>query len=111
VVTAGPHVESQSAPPTRKRKCKAGFVDDSLALLRYSEASLTSSSSTAGKRQIITKLKGIIADMKSILTRLDFSCYRRQVQMLAQKGRLAVVFSDDALAYGVNILPFVSLLW
>jgi ATP-dependent RNA helicase DDX60 len=29
------------------------------------------------------------------------------VQMLAQKGRLAVVFSDDALAYGVN-MPFRS---
>jgi hypothetical protein len=29
-----------------------------------------------------------------------FSCYRRQVQILAQKGKIAVVFSDEALAYG-----------
>ncbi|GMI25906.1 hypothetical protein TeGR_g10093 [Tetraparma gracilis] len=36
-----------------------------------------------------------------------FSCYRRQVQILAQKGKIAVVFSDEALAYGVN-MPFRS---
>jgi hypothetical protein len=33
------------------------------------------------------------------------SCYRRQMRMLAQNGCLAVVFSDSAVAYGVN-LPF-----
>lgn len=36
----------------------------------------------------------------------DFpSAYLRVVQSLAQAGRLAVVFSDDSLAYGVN-MPF-----
>lgn len=38
---------------------------------------------------------------------VGFTCYRRQVQILAQKGRIAVVFSDEALAYGVN-MPFRS---
>ena len=37
----------------------------------------------------------------------DFSAagYRRIVQRLAQQGKLAIVFSDDSLAYGVN-MPF-----
>ena len=37
----------------------------------------------------------------------DFSAagYRRIVQRLAQQGKLAMVFSDDSLAYGVN-MPF-----
>ncbi|KAJ8611292.1 hypothetical protein CTAYLR_004170 [Chrysophaeum taylorii] len=34
-----------------------------------------------------------------------FSVYRRIVQRLAQKGKLAIVFSDASLAYGVN-MPF-----
>lgn len=33
------------------------------------------------------------------------SCYRRVVQRLAQAGKLAMVFSDHSLAYGVN-MPF-----
>jgi len=84
--------------------------------------------STAGKRLSYNEVEDIIADMKKSGEKVDvnhalirglrrgmaiytnevgFSCYRRQVQMLAQKGRIAVVFSDDALAYGVN-MPFRS---
>jgi ATP-dependent RNA helicase DDX60 len=47
-------------------------------------------------------------ELLSIPKKLDLSAtHRLQVQMLAQKGRLAVVFSDEALAYGVN-MPFRS---
>lgn len=81
-----------------------------------------------GKRLSYGEVEDIIADMKKSGEKVDidhalirglrrgiaiytnevgFSCYRRQVQMLAQKGRLAVVFSDSALAYGVN-MPFRS---
>ncbi len=84
--------------------------------------------SPPGKRLTYTEVEDIIADMKKSGEKVDidhalirglrrgiaiytnevgFSCYRRQVQMLAQKGRLAVVFSDSALAYGVN-MPFRS---
>lgn len=81
-----------------------------------------------GKRLSYNEVEDVIADMKKSGENVDidhalirglrrgiaiytnevgFSCYRRQVQMLAQKGRLAVVFSDSALAYGVN-MPFRS---
>jgi hypothetical protein len=81
-----------------------------------------------GKRLTYAEVEDIIDDMKKSGEQVDidhalirglrrgiaiytnevgFSCYRRQVQMLAQKGRLAVVFSDSALAYGVN-MPFRS---
>lgn len=84
--------------------------------------------SPPGKRLGYAEVEDIIADMKKSGEKVDidhalirglrrgiaiytnevgFSCYRRQVQMLAQKGRLAVVFSDSALAYGVN-MPFRS---
>jgi len=82
--------------------------------------------SSAGKRLSYAEVDDIMADMKKSGERVDinhalirglrrgiaiytnevgFACYRRQVQMLAQKGRIAVVFSDTALAYGVN-MPF-----
>merc|ERR1719413_5409 len=84
--------------------------------------------SAAGKRLSFFEVEDIIADMKKAGEKVDinhalirglrrgiaiytnevgFSCYRRQVQMLASQGRLAVVFSDSALAYGVN-MPFRS---
>merc|ERR1719253_2290870 len=82
--------------------------------------------SSAGKRLSYGEVEDIIADMKKSGEKVDinhalirglrrgmaiytnevgFSCYRRQVQILAQKGRIAVVFSDSALAFGVN-MPF-----
>ena len=52
-------------------------------------------------------IRGLRRGIAIYTNEVGFACYRRQVQMLAQKGRLAVVFSDDALAYGVN-MPFRS---
>jgi ATP-dependent RNA helicase DDX60 len=52
-------------------------------------------------------IRGLRRGIAIYTNEVGFSCYRRQVQMLAQQGRLAVVFSDSALAYGVN-MPFRS---
>lgn len=52
-------------------------------------------------------IRGLRRGIAIYTNEVGFSCYRRQVQILAQKGRLAVVFSDEALAYGVN-MPFRS---
>lgn len=107
---------------------KAGFTDD----LNIQEDTTRPHDkyvlSPFGKRLSYNEVEDIIADMKKSGENVDidhalirglrrgiaiytnevgFSCYRRQVQILAQKGRLAVVFSDSALAYGVN-MPFRS---
>jgi hypothetical protein len=107
---------------------KSGFTDDSLVQEDTTKPHDKFVLSPAGKRLSYNEVEDIIADMKKSGERVDidhalirglrrgiaiytnevgFSCYRRQVQMLAQKGRLAVVFSDSALAYGVN-MPFRS---
>merc|ERR1719491_2135332 len=107
---------------------KSGFTDDSLVQEDTTRPHDKYVLSPAGKRLSYNEVEGIIADMKKSGENVDidhalirglrrgiaiytnevgFSCYRRQVQMLAQKGRLAVVFSDSALAYGVN-MPFRS---
>eukprot|EP00980_Cylindrotheca_fusiformis_P018838 scaffold6276_cov138-Cylindrotheca_fusiformis.AAC.25 len=107
---------------------KSGFVDDSMVNEDTTRPHEKYVLSSAGKRLNFNEVEGIIADMKksgesvninhalirglrrgiAIYTNeVGFSCYRRQVQMLAQQGRLAVVFSDSALAYGVN-MPFRS---
>jgi len=49
-------------------------------------------------------IRGLRLGFAIYTNEVGFSCYCRQVQILAQKGRLGVVFSDVALAYGVNIL-------
>jgi hypothetical protein len=107
---------------------KAGFTDD----LQVQEDTTRPHDkyvlAPAGKRLSYTEVEDIVADMKKAGEEVDinhalirglrrgiaiytsevgFSCYRRHVQILAQKGRLAVVFSDAALAYGVN-MPFRS---
>lgn len=105
---------------------KSGFTDDSLIQEDTTRPHERYVLSAAGKRLGYNEVEDIIADMKKSGEKVDidhalirglrrgiaiytnevgFSCYRRQVQMLAQKGRLAVVFSDSALAYGVN-MPF-----
>lgn len=107
---------------------KSGFVDDSLIQEDTTKPHDKYVLSAAGKRLSYAEVEDIIADMKKSGERVHinhalirglrrgiaiytnevgFSCYRRQVQMLAQKGRIAVVFSDAALAYGVN-MPFRS---
>jgi hypothetical protein len=105
---------------------KSGFTDESLIQEDTTKPHDKYVWSSAGKRLSYNEVEDIITDMKKSGERVDvdhalirglrrgiaiytnevgFSCYRRQVQMLAQKGRLAVVFSDAALAYGVN-MPF-----
>merc|ERR1711957_38465 len=111
-----------------EQEAQAGFEDNVLVsedtTKPHDKYILTASS----KRLNYTEVEDIISDMKKSGENVDinhalvrglrrgiaiytnevgFSCYRRQVQMLAQKGRLAVVFSDEALAYGVN-MPFRS---
>lgn len=107
---------------------KSGFVDDSMINEDTTRPHDKYVLSVAGKRLNFSEVEDIIADMKKSGEKVDinhalirglrrgiaiytnevgFSCYRRQVQMLAQQGRLAVVFSDSALAYGVN-MPFRS---
>jgi ATP-dependent RNA helicase DDX60 len=107
---------------------KAGFVDESLVNEDTTRPHDKFVLSSAGKRLNFNEVENIIIDMKKSGENVDinhalirglrrgiaiytnevgFSCYRRQVQMLAQQGRLAVVFSDSALAYGVN-MPFRS---
>ncbi|KAL7466405.1 hypothetical protein ACHAXS_006704 [Conticribra weissflogii] len=107
---------------------KSGFTDDTLTQEDTTKPHDKYVLSPAGKRLGFNEIEDIIADMKKAGENVDinhalirglrrgiaiytnevgFSCYRRQVQILAQKGRLAVVFSDEALAYGVN-MPFRS---
>lgn len=109
-----------------EEEAKAGFVDDSLIQEDTTKPHDRFVLSAAGKRLSFNEVEDIISDMKKSGESVDinhalirglrrgiaiytsevgFACYRRQVQMLAQKGRLAVVFSDTALAYGVN-MPF-----
>ena len=107
---------------------KSGFVDESMINEDTTRPHDKYVLSGAGKRLNFSEVEDIIADMKKSGEKVDinhalvrglrrgiaiytnevgFSCYRRQVQMLAQQGRLAIVFSDSALAYGVN-MPFRS---
>lgn len=111
-----------------EEEAKQGFVDNSLIQEDTTRPHDKYVLAPAGKRLGFNEVEDIIADMKKSGEKVDinhalirglrrgiaiytsevgFSCYRRQVQMLAQKGRLAVVFSDEALAYGVN-MPFRS---
>lgn len=107
---------------------QAGFVDESLVNEDTTRPHDKYVLAPAGKRLNFNEVESIISDMMKSGEKVDinhalirglrrgiaiytnevgFSCYRRQVQMLASAGRLAVVFSDDALAYGVN-MPFRS---
>lgn len=107
---------------------QAGFTDDSLVNEDTTRPHDKYVLSSAGKRLNFSEIENIISDMKKSGEKVDinhalirglrrgiaiytnevgFSCYRRQVQMLASQGRLAVVFSDSALAYCVN-MPFRS---
>jgi ATP-dependent RNA helicase DDX60 len=111
-----------------EEEAKSGFVDESLIQEDTTKPHEKYVLAAAGKRLNFNEVEDIIADMKKAGEQVDinhalirglrrgiaiytnevgFACYRRQVQILAQKGRLAVVFSDDALAYGVN-MPFRS---
>lgn len=109
-----------------EEEAKMGIVDESLIQEDTTKPHDKYVLAPAGKRLSHNEVEDIIADMKKSGEKVDinhalirglrrgiaiytnevgFSCYRRQVQILAQKGRLGVVFSDEALAYGVN-MPF-----
>eukprot|EP00538_Stauroneis_constricta_P012852 CAMPEP_0119555370 /NCGR_PEP_ID=MMETSP1352-20130426/7612_1 /TAXON_ID=265584 /ORGANISM="Stauroneis constricta, Strain CCMP1120" /LENGTH=1273 /DNA_ID=CAMNT_0007602123 /DNA_START=127 /DNA_END=3948 /DNA_ORIENTATION=+ len=109
-----------------EEEAKSGFVDESLIKEDTTRPHERYVLTPAGKRMNYNEVENIIADMQKSGEKVDinhalirglrrgiaiytnevgFSCYRRQVQILAQQGRLAVVFSDEALAYGVN-MPF-----
>ncbi|KAL7569391.1 hypothetical protein ACA910_010476 [Epithemia clementina (nom. ined.)] len=111
-----------------EEEAKEGFVDESLIQEDTTKPHDKYVLAPAGKRLGYNEVESIISDMKKSGENVDvnhalirglrrgiaiytnevgFSCYRRQVQVLAQKGRLGVVFSDEALAYGVN-MPFRS---
>merc|ERR1712194_1008643 len=105
---------------------KSGFTDDLSVQEDTTRPHDKYVLSPAGKRLSYNEVEDIMADMKKSGEKVDvnhalirglrrgmaiytnevgFSCYRRKVQMLAQKGRIAIVFSDSALAFGVN-MPF-----
>jgi len=111
-----------------EEEARAGFTDDLAVHEDTTRPHDKYVLSPPGKRLSYTEVEDVMADMAKAGEKVDidhalirglrrgvaiytnevgFSCYRRQVQMLAQKGRLAVVFSDAALAYGVN-MPFRS---
>jgi len=110
---------------------KTGFTDDLLISEDTTKPHDKYVLTPVSKRLSYNEVEDVISDMKKAGEKVDinhalirglrrgiaiytnevgFTCYRRQVQMLAQKGRLAVVFSDSALAYGVN-MPFRSCLF
>jgi len=61
-----------------------------------------------GKNLSILKhalIRGLRRGIGLFINEVSFPSYRRAVQKLASKGKLAVVVSDDSLAFGVN-MPF-----
>ncbi len=55
-------------------------------------------------------LRGLRRGIGVIINEVTFQAYRRAVMKLATEGKLAVVFSDDSLAFGVN-MPFRSVVF
>ena len=52
-------------------------------------------------------IRGLRRGIAIVVNHVSFQAYRRNVLRLAMQGKLAVVFSDVSLAYGVN-MPFRS---
>ncbi|KAJ1379752.1 hypothetical protein B484DRAFT_412278, partial [Ochromonadaceae sp. CCMP2298] len=50
-------------------------------------------------------IRGLRRGIGLFIDEFSFPSYRRMVQRLASTGKLAVVISDDSLAFGVN-MPF-----
>jgi ATP-dependent RNA helicase DDX60 len=50
-------------------------------------------------------MRGLRRGIGLYINEVSSPSYRREVQRLASKGKLAVVVSDDSLAFGVN-MPF-----
>lgn len=97
VDVSAPHPEFVLAPPNARLSSKE--IDDILQEV---------SKDTANKETLAPSHVLVRALRRGFAIYIDdaaFSVYRRIVQRLAQKGKLAVVFSDASLAYGVN-MPF-----
>lgn len=62
----------------------------------------------SGKNQEILEhalMRGLRRGIGLYINEVSSPAYRKEVQRLASKGKLAVVVSDDSLAFGVN-MPF-----
>ena len=69
--------------------------------------------SKAGSKLDLVKrhalMRGLRRGIGLFIREVSFPAYRRAVMRLASKGELAVVISDDSLAFGVN-MPFRTLM-
>jgi hypothetical protein len=92
--TAAPHPQYVLSPPN-KRISTIEF-DDILAEMKKDKEPLPANHPLA---------RGLRRGLGIYIDDVGMSVYRRVVQRLAQQGKLAIVFSDHSLAYGVN-MPF-----
>lgn len=92
--TAAPHPNYVLSPPNAR--ISTNEFDDILAEMKKDKEALHPSHPLA---------RGLRRGIGIYISDINMSVYRRVVQRLAQQGKLAIVFSDDSLAYGVN-MPF-----
>ena len=97
VDTAAPHPEFVLAPPTAR--ITAVEFDDIIEEIKEDTQKREALEPAHPYMRALRRGIGIYIDDSA------FSVYRRVVQRLAQQGKLAIVFSDQSLAYGVN-MPF-----
>jgi len=102
VDVAAPHPEFVLASPTSRLSAKE--IDDILLELKKD---------TQGREELKPSHILVRALRRGFAIYIDdaaFAVYRRVVQRLAQQGKLAIVFSDVSLAYGVN-MPFRTVMF
>ena len=97
VDTAAPHPEFILSPPTSR--VTALEFDDIIEEIKEDTGRREALEPSHPYMRALRRGIGIYIDDSA------FSVYRRVVQRLAQQGKLAIVFSDSSLAYGVN-MPF-----
>mmetsp|Transcript_21426 Transcript_21426/g.32870 ORF Transcript_21426/g.32870 Transcript_21426/m.32870 type:complete len:654 (+) Transcript_21426:2068-4029(+) len=94
---SAPHPEFVLSPPTTRLSAKE--IDD---ILLEIEKDTQSREKLEASHVLVRALRRGLA---IYIDDAAFAVYRRVVQRLAQQGKLAIVFSDVSLAYGVN-MPF-----
>jgi len=92
--TAAPHPDYVLAPPTSR--ISTVEFEDILEEMKKDKEELKKDHPLA---------RGLRRGIGIYIEDVGMSVYRRVVQRLAQQGKLAMVFSDHSLAYGVN-MPF-----
>lgn len=92
--TAAPHPSYVLSPPTAR--ISTVEFDDILDEMKRDKEPLPPNHPLA---------RGLRRGLGIYIEDVGMTVYRRVVQRLAQQGKLAVVFSDHSLAYGVN-MPF-----